>query len=62
MTDDTGAPDEDDRSLKPAREDLNRLLIEQFYRDSVAQYGPESDQVCALSRLLSPVNVAKKSN
>ena len=64
MTGDTSAPRQDDRSLRPAKEELNRLLIEQFYQDSVARYGPDSEQTRALSRLLSPVDskAPKKNN
>jgi hypothetical protein len=52
MIGDTSAPHEDDWSLRSAKEELNRLLVEQFYADSVAQYGPDSEQARALSRHL----------
>jgi hypothetical protein len=53
MTGDTSSPSQDDRPLQFAEESLNRLLVEQFYEDSVAQYGTESEQARLLSRVLS---------
>jgi hypothetical protein len=37
---------------KPTEEELERLLIEEFYEDAVARYGSDSEQARALSRLL----------
>jgi hypothetical protein len=54
MTGDTSGPDQDDRSRNPTEEDLNRLLLEEFYEDSVARYGPDSAQARLLLRLLHP--------
>jgi hypothetical protein len=36
----------------PTEEELNRRLIEEFYKDSVARYGSDSEQARVLSRLL----------
>jgi hypothetical protein len=64
MTADPSARREDDRSLRLANEDLNQSLIEQFYEDSVARYGLDSEQARAFLRLLSPVDSdsLKKNN
>jgi hypothetical protein len=48
----TGDTSHCDRSSKPTEEELSRLLIEEFYKDSVARYGSDSEQALALSRLL----------
>jgi hypothetical protein len=61
MTGEPSGPDQDDRSLRPAEEELNLFLIEQFYEDSVARYGPDSAQARALSGLLSRVDVPKQT-
>ena len=45
MTEDTSPPE-------PTTEELNRLLIEQFYKDAVARYGSDSKQARGFSRLL----------
>ena len=55
MTGDASAPRQDERPVIPAEEALSRLLIEQFYEDSVARYGADSEQALSLSRLLGPV-------
>jgi hypothetical protein len=39
-----------------AKEELKRLLITQFYEDSVCRYGSDSEQACGLSRVLSPAD------
>jgi hypothetical protein len=52
MTGITSAPGQDDGSPKSGKEELNRLLIEEFYKDSVARYGIDSEQARALSPLL----------
>jgi len=64
MTGDTSGPGHGDRYPKPTEEELNRSLIEEFYKDSIARYGPDSEQTRALSRLLSPVDskAPKKNN
>ena len=43
-----------ERSPTPGQEKLNRLLIQQFYEDSVHRYGSDSEQAEMLSKLLSP--------
>jgi|HubBroStandDraft_1064217.scaffolds.fasta_scaffold179557_2 hypothetical protein len=53
MTRNTSAPGQGDRSPKPTKEELNRLLIEEFYKDSVARYGSDSEQASVLSRHLT---------
>lgn len=40
--------------LPPGREELKRLLIEQFYETSVYRYGSDSQQALLLSSLLTP--------
>jgi hypothetical protein len=57
MTGDTSAQGQDERSLKPREKELNRFLIEEFYNDSVARYGTDSEQARALSRVLRASNV-----
>lgn len=52
MTGDGSAPDKGDRSFSPD-EGLNRALIEEFYKDSVEQYGIDSVQARMLLKLLS---------
>jgi hypothetical protein len=54
MTDDTNTPSTDDRSFRAGNKELNRLLIKEFYEDSVGRYGADSEQACTLARLLSP--------
>jgi hypothetical protein len=56
MTGDASAPCQDDWPIRPAKQELGRLLIEQFYQDSVARYGSNSEQARALSWLLVPVH------
>jgi|HubBroStandDraft_2_1064218.scaffolds.fasta_scaffold866248_1 hypothetical protein len=48
----TGGTSHGDRFSKPTEEELERLLIEEFYKDAVARYGSDSEQACAFSRLL----------
>jgi hypothetical protein len=52
MTGNTSARGRDDGSPEPGKKGLNRLLIEQFYQDSIARYGTASEQARALSRHL----------
>jgi hypothetical protein len=52
MTGDTGALGRGDQSPEPNKEELKRLLIEQFYEDSVERYGIDSGQARALWRFL----------
>jgi hypothetical protein len=42
----------EDRVPGSNKEELNRLLIEEFYKDSVSRYGTDSEQARMLSRLL----------
>ena len=53
MTGDTSALGQGDRSPERAQEELSRLLIEEFYKDSVARYGIDSEQARALWSLLA---------
>jgi|HubBroStandDraft_2_1064218.scaffolds.fasta_scaffold3292768_1 hypothetical protein len=46
----------DELSLRRDKKKLNRLLITQFYEDSVYRYGSDSEQAFMLSRLLSPTD------
>jgi len=48
---DRDVPGEDQQSSK-----LNRMLIEEFYKDSVDQYGTDSEQARTLLRLLSSID------
>jgi hypothetical protein len=48
------APDQKNLGFTPGKEELHRLLIEQFYEDSVRRYGADSEQARILSRLLGP--------
>jgi hypothetical protein len=41
-------------SPAPGKEELKRLLIEQFYETSVYRYGSDSKQARLLSSLLTP--------
>lgn len=43
-------------------EELKRMLITQFYEDSVLQYGSDSEQALALSKFLSPLDDIRKRN
>lgn len=43
-----------DVCVPPGREELRRLLIEQFYEASVNRYGSDSEQALRLSSLLTP--------
>jgi hypothetical protein len=52
----------DELSLGRDKKQLNRLLIAQFYEDSVYRYGSDSEQACILSRLLSPTDVTLRKN
>jgi hypothetical protein len=56
MAGDTSDPGQGDRPPKPTEEGLNRLLIEEFYeefyKESVARYGRDSEQARTFSRLL----------
>jgi hypothetical protein len=61
MTRDTRAPGQGDRTPKPTIEELNRLLIEEFYKDSVARYGSDSEQARALSRHLTSSRFTRAS-
>jgi hypothetical protein len=45
--------------LTPGKLELRRLLLEQFYEDSVDRNGPESHQVRILSRLLMPADASR---
>ena len=56
MTGDRNAPDQDELSLILDKQQLNRLLIEQFYEDSVGRYGTGSEQARTFSRSLSPLD------
>ena len=38
------------------KEELRRLLITQFFEDSIFRYGPDSEQARALSKFLVPNN------
>jgi hypothetical protein len=38
------------------KEELKRMLIAQFYEDSVLRYGPDSEQALALRKVLDPNN------
>ena len=42
----------DELPLKPNEKELHREMIEQLYEGSVERYGIDSEQACALSRLL----------
>ena len=44
MAGDTSAPAQGERLPNLTQEELGRLLIEQFYQDSVAHYGVDSEQ------------------
>jgi hypothetical protein len=63
MTRDKSAQGQHERSLKPREKELNRLLIEEFYNDSVARYGTDSEQARVLSRVLcaSEVHAPERS-
>jgi hypothetical protein len=50
------APEKDEPSFTPGKEELQRLLIEQFYEDSLHRYGTDSEQARTLSRLLGRVS------
>src|SRR5271170_5895202 len=41
--------------------ELDRLLIEQFYDDSVGRYGTDSEQARMLWQVLNPVKVAART-
>jgi hypothetical protein len=41
----------------PSKLELRRLLLEQFYEDSVGRHGSDHEQVRILSRLLVPTPV-----
>jgi len=43
-----GVPGQVELSFTPGGEELHRLLIEQFYEDSVRRYGTDSEQAHAL--------------
>jgi hypothetical protein len=64
MTGDTSAQGQDERFLNPREKELNRFLLEEFYNDSVARYGTDSEQARALSRVLcaSDVHPPEKSD
>jgi hypothetical protein len=53
MAGDTSAPAQGERLPNLSQEELGRLLIEQFYKDSVAHYGIDSEQARELWRLLT---------
>jgi hypothetical protein len=53
MRDDTNTPSTDDRSFRSVNAELNRLLILEFYEDSVRRYGADSEQACKLARFLA---------
>jgi hypothetical protein len=57
MTSDKNAPDKDDPPFTTCKEELNRLLIAQFYENSVRRYGTDSEQARMLSRLRSPAGL-----
>ena len=67
MTDHMTAPGKDDRALRPGKEELTRLLLEEFYSDSVGRYGRDSEQARTFSRLLiagdlkPPVSASSRS-
>lgn len=54
MTSDGNAAAKDELSLGPGKEELNSLLVMQFFEDSVRRYGINSEQARRLSKLLSP--------
>ena len=41
-------------------EELKRILITQFYENSVFQYGPDSEQSLELSKFLSRIDDIRK--
>jgi hypothetical protein len=57
MTGDKDAQSNDDLSFALGKEQLHRLLIEQFYEDSVDRYGTDSEQARMLARLRSQVGL-----
>jgi hypothetical protein len=50
------APGEDELSFTSRNEEQRRLLIKQFYEESVRRYGVDSVQARMLSPLLSPAH------
>jgi hypothetical protein len=54
MTDDRRAPGNATLPSTPNKLELRRLLLEQFYEDSVDRHGFDHEQVRILSRLLVP--------
>ena len=44
------------------KEELNRLLIEEFYKDSVCRYGTDSEQARTLSRLLGKDDASRTTS
>jgi hypothetical protein len=61
MTRDSSAPGQGDRSPKPTKEELNRSLIEEFYKAAVARYGSDSEQARELLRLLKSSRFSRAS-
>jgi hypothetical protein len=54
MTSNNIAPGKDNPSSTPCKKELNRLLLAQFYENSVRRYGTDSEQARMLSRLRTP--------
>lgn len=61
MTNDQRVPGDGKPPLTPGKLELRRLLLEQFYEDSVDRHGLDDGQVRILSRLLVPA-VSPRTN
>jgi hypothetical protein len=62
MTGDNYTSGNGGRSRNSGNDELHRLLIEDFYQDSVGRYGKDSDQACMLARWLNPGGGGPKSD
>jgi hypothetical protein len=61
MTNHVTALGKDDRALRMGKEESTRLLIEEFYKDSVGRYGAESEQARTLSQILTASDLMRLS-
>jgi hypothetical protein len=59
---DNGRVKPDELPFTPAKEELHRQLIEQFYESSVDRYGTDSEQARVFSRLLGAYASQSRSN
>lgn len=59
MTGDTRVADQGKAPLTAGKLELRRLLLEQFYEDSVDRHGFDNQQVRILSRLLLPTDSSR---